>query len=105
MAIFYEETFGPVIPLIDFDDEEEVIKMANDSIFGLASYFFTSDLKRAEKISEALEYGLVGVNNTAISTSEAPFGGVKHSGVGRENGSYGIQEFLEVKFVHTKYVD
>ena len=105
MIIFYEETFGPVIPLIDFDDEEEVIKMANDSIFGLASYFFTSDLKRAEKISEALEYGLVGVNNTAISTSEAPFGGVKHSGVGRENGSYGIQEFLEVKFVHTKYLD
>lgn len=105
MAIFYEETFGPVIPLIDFDDEEEVIKMANDSIFGLASYFFTSDLKRAEKVSEALEYGLVGVNNTAISTSEAPFGGVKHSGVGRENGSYGIQEFLEVKFVHTKYLD
>lgn len=105
MIIFYEETFGPVIPLIDFDDEEEVIKMANDSIFGLASYFFTSDLKRAEKVSEALEYGLVGVNNTAISTSEAPFGGVKHSGVGRENGSYGIQEFLEVKFVHTKYLD
>ena len=105
MIIFYEETFGPVIPLIDFDDEEEVIKMANDSIFGLASYFFKSDLKRAEKVSEALEYGLVGVNNTAISTSEAPFGGVKHSGVGRENGSYGIQEFLEVKFVHTKYLD
>lgn len=105
MDIFYEETFGPVIPLIDFDDEDEVIKMANDSIFGLASYFFTSDLKRAEKVSGALEYGLVGVNNTAISTSEAPFGGVKHSGVGRENGSYGIQEFLEVKFVHTKYLD
>lgn len=105
MDIFYEETFGPVIPLIDFDDEEEAIKMANDSIFGLASYFFTSDLKRAEKVSEALEYGLVGVNNTAISTSEAPFGGVKHSGVGRENGSYGIQEFLEVKFIHTKYLD
>ncbi|WP_041556716.1 NAD-dependent succinate-semialdehyde dehydrogenase [Carnobacterium sp. 17-4] len=105
MDIFYEETFGPVIPLIDFEDEEEVIKMANDSIFGLASYFFTADLKRAEKVSEALEYGLVGVNNTAISTSEAPFGGVKHSGVGRENGSYGIQEFLEVKFVHTKYLD
>jgi len=105
MDIFYEETFGPVIPLIDFDDEDEAIKMANDSIFGLASYFFTSDLKRTEKVSEALEYGLVGVNNTAISTSEAPFGGVKHSGVGRENGSYGIQEFLEVKFVHTKYLD
>ncbi|WP_407371927.1 NAD-dependent succinate-semialdehyde dehydrogenase [Carnobacterium sp.] len=105
MDIFYEETFGPVIPLIDFEDEDEVITMANDSIFGLASYFFTSDLKRAEKVSEALEYGLVGVNNTAISTSEAPFGGVKHSGVGRENGSYGIQEFLEVKFVHTKYLD
>ncbi len=105
MAIFYEETFGPVIPLIDFEEEDEVIKMANDSIFGLASYFFTTDLKRAEKVSEALEYGLVGINNTSISTSEAPFGGVKHSGVGRENGVYGVQEFLEVKFVHTKYLD
>nr|WP_198022538.1 NAD-dependent succinate-semialdehyde dehydrogenase [Carnobacterium pleistocenium] len=105
MDIFYEETFGPIIPLIDFDEEDEVIAMANDTIFGLASYFFTTDLKRAEKVSEALEYGLVGINNTAISTSEAPFGGVKHSGVGRENGSYGIQEFLEVKFVHTKYLD
>lgn len=105
MAIFYEETFGPVIPLIDFEEEDAVIKMANDSIFGLASYFFTRDLKRAEKVSEALEYGLVGINNTAISTSEAPFGGMKHSGVGRENGSYGVQEFLEVKFVHTKYLD
>lgn len=105
MDIFYEETFGPIIPLIDFDEEDEVIAMANDTIFGLASYFFTTDLKRAEKVSEALEYGLVGINNTAISTSEAPFGGVKHSGVGRENGIYGIQEFLEVKFVHTKYLD
>lgn len=105
MDIFYEETFGPVIPLIDFEEDEQVIKMANDTIFGLASYFFTTDMKRAEKVSAALEYGLVGINNTAISTSEAPFGGVKHSGVGRENGSYGIQEFLEVKFVHTKYLD
>ena len=105
MDIFYEETFGPVIPLIDFEGEDEVIKMANDTIFGLASYFFTTDLRRAEKVSQALEYGLVGINNTAISTSEAPFGGVKHSGVGRENGSYGVQEFMEVKFVHTKYPD
>lgn len=105
MDIFYEETFGPVIPLIDFEEDNEVIKMANDTIFGLASYFFTTDLKRAETVSQALEYGLVGINNTAISTSEAPFGGVKHSGIGRENGSYGVQEFLEVKFVHTKYPD
>ena len=103
MDIFYEETFGPVIPLIDFEEEDEVIKMANDTHFGLASYFFTKDLRRAEVVSDALEYGLVGINNTAISTSEAPFGGVKHSGVGRENGSYGIEEYLEIKFVHTKY--
>lgn len=103
MDIFYEETFGPVIPLIVFDDENEVIQSANDSVFGLASYVFTKDLRLAEKVSSALEYGLVGVNNTQVSQSETPFGGVKFSGLGRENGKYGIEEFLEVKFVHTTY--
>lgn len=103
MNIFYEETFGPVIPVVDFENEDDVIKMANDTNFGLASYLFTKDLRRAEKISSALEYGLVGINNTAVSHSETPFGGVKHSGLGRENGKYGIEEFLEVKFVHTTY--
>lgn len=103
MDIFYEETFGPVIPLIAFDNEDEVIQSANDSVFGLASYVFTKDLRLAEKVSSALEYGLVGVNNTQVSQSETPFGGVKFSGLGRENGKYGIEEFLEVKFVHTTY--
>lgn len=103
MDIFYEETFGPVIPLITFNDEDHVIEMANDSTFGLASYTFTQDLRRAEKVSRALEYGMVGVNNTGVSQAEAPFGGVKHSGLGRENGHYGINEFLETKFVHTSY--
>lgn len=103
MKIFYEETFGPIIPLIEFKDEDQVINMANDSNFGLASYLFTKDLRLAEKVSSALEYGLVGVNNTSVSQSETPFGGVKHSGLGRENGHYGIEEFLETKFVNTSY--
>ena len=103
MNIFYEETFGPVIPLITFEDEEQVIKMANDSHFGLASYLFTKDLRLAEKVSRALQYGMVGINNTGISQPEAPFGGVKHSGLGRENGHFGIEEFMEIKFVNTFY--
>ncbi|MGP6138922.1 MULTISPECIES: NAD-dependent succinate-semialdehyde dehydrogenase [unclassified Jeotgalibaca] len=103
MTIFYEETFGPIIPLITFKGEDQVIEMANDSDFGLASYVFTKDLYRAEKISHALEYGLVAINNVAVSHSETPFGGVKFSGLGRENGRQGIAEFLEIKFVHTAY--
>lgn len=103
MDIFYNETFGPVIPLIGFTNEEEVIEQANDSVFGLASYVFTKDMRIAEKVSTALEYGMVGVNNTGVSQSEAPFGGVKYSGLGRENGRYGVEEFMEVKFVHTTY--
>ncbi len=103
MDIFYNETFGPVIPLIGFTHEEEVIELANDSVFGLASYVFTKDMRIAEKVSTALEYGMVGVNNTGVSQSEAPFGGVKYSGLGRENGKYGVEEFMEVKFVHTTY--
>lgn len=103
MAIFYEETFGPVIPLLTFESEDEVIEMANDSDFGLASYVFTKDLRVAEKVGDALEYGLVAVNNVAVSHSETPFGGMKFSGLGRENGKQGIEEFLESKFVHTAY--
>lgn len=105
MTIFYEETFGPVIPLIKFTDEDEVIDMANDSVFGLASYAFTKNLRRAEKVSTELEYGLVGINNVSVSQSETPFGGVKHSGLGRENGHQGIEGFLETKFVNTSYFD
>lgn len=103
MTIFYEETFGPVIPLLTFESEDQVIEMANDSDFGLASYVFTKDLRIADKVSNALEYGLVAINNVAVSNSETPFGGMKFSGLGRENGKQGVEEFLETKFVNTRY--
>lgn len=103
MRIFHEETFGPVIPIISFVSDDEVVKLANDSEFGLASYFYTESLERVEEISNALEYGMVGVNDIAISHPETPFGGVKHSGFGRENGHFGIEEYLNVKFVALKY--
>lgn len=99
MAIFYEETFGPVIPLIIFEEEDQVIKDANDTIFGLASYFFSTNIHTVDHVSNQLQYGMVGVNDTAISNSATPFGGVKHSGFGRENGIYGVEEYIEVKFV------
>lgn len=105
MNIFYEETFGPVIPLIEFESEDEVIEKANDSDFGLASYVFTNSLRKAENLSRTLEYGLVAINNTGVSFAEAPFGGVKFSGLGRENGRQGVEEFIETKFVHTLYLN
>ncbi|EAG8075615.1 aldehyde dehydrogenase family protein, partial [Listeria monocytogenes] len=101
----YEETFGPVIPLITFETEDEAIEMANDSEFGLASYFYTKDLARVEKVGAALEYGMVGANEIVISNPETPFGGVKHSGFGRENGHYGMEEYIQVKFINLKYRD
>ena len=99
MAIFYEEPFGPVIPLITFEEEDQVIKDANDTIFGLASYFFSTNIHTVDHVSNQLQYGMVGINDTAISNSATPFGGVKHSGFGRENGTYGVEEYIEVKFV------
>ena len=99
MKIVKEETFGPVAPVIRFKDENEVVKMANDTEFGLASYFYTRDLGRAWRVSEALEYGIVGLNVGIISTEVAPFGGMKESGLGREGSKYGIDDFLEVKYV------
>lgn len=99
MDIFYQETFGPVIPLIAFKEEEEVIKDANDTIFGLASYFFAMNIHTIANVSQKLQYGMVGVNDTAISNSATPFGGVKHSGFGRENGTYGVEEYVVAKFV------
>ncbi|WP_195513329.1 NAD-dependent succinate-semialdehyde dehydrogenase [Enterococcus sp. 1001283B150225_161107_E12] len=99
MDIFYNETFGPVIPIITFEDEEQVIKDANDTIFGLASYFFATNIHTINNVSNKLQYGMVGVNDTAISNSATPFGGVKHSGFGRENGTFGVEEYVEVKFV------
>ena len=99
MKLAREETFGPVAPLFAFDTVEDVIAMANDTEFGLASYFYARDLSRVWKVAEALEYGMVGVNTGLISTAEAPFGGVKSSGLGREGSKYGIEEYLTMKYV------
>nr|WP_210259979.1 NAD-dependent succinate-semialdehyde dehydrogenase [Martelella sp. HB161492] len=99
MAIAREETFGPVAPIFRFENEADVIAMANDTEFGLASYFYARDLSRVFRVAEALEYGMVGVNTGLISTAEAPFGGVKSSGLGREGSKYGIEEFMEIKYV------
>ena len=97
--IFKEETFGPVAPLFRFHTEEEAIRLANDTEFGLASYFYARDIGRIFRVAEALEYGMVGINEGIISTEVAPFGGVKSSGLGREGSKYGIEEYLEVKYL------
>lgn len=102
MLVMSEETFGPVAPLITFDSESEVVRLANDSPYGLAAYLWTRDLTRAYLVAEALDYGMVGINDGAPSTAQAPFGGVKDSGLGREGGSWGLQEYQDVKFVSTK---
>lgn len=99
MAVAREETFGPLAPLFRFTNEADVIEQANDTEFGLASYFYAKDLSRVFRVAEALEYGMVGVNTGLISTAEAPFGGVKLSGLGREGSKYGIEEFTEMKYV------
>jgi succinate-semialdehyde dehydrogenase/glutarate-semialdehyde dehydrogenase len=99
MKLMKEETFGPVAPLVRFKTEQEAIAMANDTIYGLASYFYTRDVARAWRVAEALEYGIVGVNEGIISTEVAPFGGVKQSGIGREGSKYGIEDYLEIKYM------
>ena len=99
MIVATDETFGPVAPLFRFRDEEDVIHQANDTIFGLAAYFYAKELSRVWRVSEALEYGMVGVNTGLISTELAPFGGVKQSGLGREGSRHGIEEFLEMKYI------
>ncbi|EBA06380.1 NAD-dependent succinate-semialdehyde dehydrogenase [Sagittula stellata] len=99
MQVATDETFGPLAPLFKFDDVDDVIEMANDTIFGLASYFYAKDLSRVYKVAEALEYGIVGVNTGIISTEVAPFGGVKQSGLGREGSHHGIEDYLEMKYV------
>ena len=99
MQFSHDETFGPLAPLFKFEDEDEVIAMANDTIFGLASYFYAKDLSRVYKVAEALEYGIVGVNTGIISTEVAPFGGVKQSGLGREGSHHGIEDYLEMKYI------
>jgi succinate-semialdehyde dehydrogenase/glutarate-semialdehyde dehydrogenase len=99
MAVSKEETFGPMAPLFKFENEDDVIAMANDTIFGLAAYFYAKDLSRVYKVAEALEYGIIGVNTGIISTEVAPFGGVKQSGLGREGSHYGMDEYLELKYI------
>ena len=101
MMVTNEETFGPVAPLFKFETEEEVLAAANDTIFGLASYFYSNDLSRVTRMQEGLEYGIVGVNTGLISTEVAPFGGVKQSGLGREGSQHGIEDFLELKYICT----
>ena len=99
MKVTHEETFGPVSPLFRFSSEEEAIRMANDTEFGLASYFYSRDVGRCWRVSEALEYGMVGCNEGIVSTEVAPFGGVKESGLGREGSKYGIDEYMELKYI------
>jgi succinate-semialdehyde dehydrogenase/glutarate-semialdehyde dehydrogenase len=99
MAVAREETFGPVAPLFRFTTDEEAVSMANDTEFGLASYFYSRDIGRVWRIAEALEYGIVGINTGLISSAVAPFGGVKESGVGREGSRYGVDDFLEIKYL------
>ena len=98
MAVAKEETFGPLAPLFKFESEDEVIGYANDTEFGLASYFYSRDIGRIFRVSEALEYGMVGVNTGLISNEIAPFGGVKQSGLGREGSKYGIEDYLVIKY-------
>jgi len=98
MAVAREETFGPLAPVFRFKTEEEAIRMANDTEFGLAAYYYTRDLGRSWRVGEALEYGMVCVNSGILSTEVAPFGGMKHSGFGREGSKYGIEEYLEIKY-------
>ena len=105
MKLFREETFGPVAPLFRFSTDAEVVELANKTEFGLASYFYSRDIGRIWRVAEALEYGMVGVNTGLITTEVAPFGGVKESGLGREGSKYGIDEYLEVKYVCMGGVD
>lgn len=100
MECFSEETFGPLAPVFRFKEEGEVLRLANDTVYGLAAYCYTCDLGRAWRISEGLEYGMVGVNNGHVSTCEAPFGGIKESGLGREGARQGIEDYLETKYIN-----
>jgi succinate-semialdehyde dehydrogenase/glutarate-semialdehyde dehydrogenase len=100
MLCAQEETFGPVAPLFRFQTDDQAIALANDTIYGLAAYFYTRDVARTWHVAEALEYGMVGINSGTISNEMAPFGGVKQSGLGREGGKYGIEEYLEIKYLN-----
>ncbi|TIQ51795.1 MAG: NAD-dependent succinate-semialdehyde dehydrogenase [Mesorhizobium sp.] len=99
MAVAQEETFGPLAPVIRFEDGEQVVREANDTIYGLAAYFYASNLKRVWRVAEALEYGMVGINTGRMSSEAAPFGGVKQSGIGREGSRHGLEDYLEMKYL------
>ena len=99
MKVYSEEIFGPIAPVFKFKTEEEVIKLANDTPFGLASYFYGRDYSRIWRVAEALEYGMVGINTGILSTTVAPFGGIKESGFGREGSKYGMDDYLEIKYL------
>ena len=99
MHVANEETFGPVAPLFRFNSDEEAIEMANDTEFGLAAYLYSRDIGRVWRVSESLEYGIVGINTGIISTEVAPFGGMKESGIGREGSKYGLDEYVEIKYL------
>jgi succinate-semialdehyde dehydrogenase/glutarate-semialdehyde dehydrogenase len=99
MQLCDEETFGPVVPLFRFEHEQEAIDEANATPYGLASYFYSNDMKRIERVSRALDTGLVGINEGAISSEAAPFGGVKESGYGREGSKYGLDDYLSIKYL------
>ena len=99
MLVAREETFGPLAPLFRFNDEADVVRQANDTEFGLAAYFYARDLSRVFRVAEQLEYGMVGINTGLISTEVAPFGGMKSSGLGREGSKYGIEEYVEIKYL------
>ncbi len=102
MVVAKEETFGPVAPIMTFHDEAEAIALANDTPYGLAAYVFTRDVSRVYRVTSALDYGIIGVNDGVPSTPQAPFGGMKASGIGREGGHYGLEEYLERKFISLK---
>ena len=99
MRLFSEEIFGPVAPVFSFDDETEAIALANDTEYGLAAYFYSRDVGRVWRVAEALDYGMVGINEGIISNEMVPFGGMKESGNGREGSKYGIDDYLEIKYL------
>lgn len=105
MRLFRDEIFGPVAPLFKFKTEQEAVAMANDTPFGLACYFYTRDINRIWRVGEALEYGIVGINEGIISNEMAPFGGIKESGSGREGSKYGIDDYLEIKYLCVGGID
>ena len=99
MRIAHEETFGPVAPLFRFREDQEAVRLANDTPYGLAAYFYSRDIGRVWRTAETLEYGMVGINTGRMSSESAPFGGIKESGIGREGSRYGIDEYLEMKYL------